>query len=82
MTTPPHVMPLLKSGAMRMSITVEPSGVVGEVAVNVTPEAVPGGWAQVMKLCCLGIEVATAQLQQKQGPQAPLVILPGNGEQH
>ena len=74
-----HLLPGLKPGEMRITITVVPSVDVSKAAVQVVPEQVPGGWSQVIELCTWGIRVA---LQEMNRPQeaVPHILLPGSGE--
>ena len=77
----PHLMPLLQPGEMRVTITVSPQGETGQAAINVTPENVPDGWPQVIRFCCVAIEVAVQQMTQPPPRiELPRILLPGTGE--
>jgi hypothetical protein len=73
----PRGMPLLVKGEMRVMVTVSPAA-NGQTVINVTPQAFPGGWEQVMEALMYGMKVAAQELAKTLARQqaAPRIILP------
>jgi hypothetical protein len=78
-------MPLLQPEQERVTVTLTPLG--PQVAMNVTPEQVHGGWERVLALLCEALKVACQErakelTQQAQRVVVPQIVLPGTGERH
>jgi hypothetical protein len=72
------MIPVVQPGQQRITITVTPTGIVGENAMNVTPEGFPGGWPQVFEALLFSLKIVAREMAVPQQPVVPFLI-PNNG---
>jgi hypothetical protein len=74
----PGQAPLLNTSGRRIVIDFAPTGVVGQLRMQVSYEGCPEGWAFVHRALCDAVQQVAQQWVQS---VTPLVVY-GNGEQH